>query len=217
MTRPEVLRVRANVIHRMLSGFLRWGLYGSSRDGTWLPANKGEKYEVDGDFLIHSGFLSEDEQKQYIHYRKGNPGFVYIDLTDMKKSEFEQSFTNKTNLIEVDGKKYLSALESKTATSNMAVLTEDDTSDQRFAHFLSMVNALLPDPFSASSQMVLEGDNTYSLSFHGDLVNCIACSKWPQIASQWHKRQRKWPSRSLVSRTNQLCFSSGQQTFFSWI
>ena len=134
----------------------------------------------------------------------------------MKNAEFEQSFTNKTNLIETDGKKYLSALESKTATSNMAVLTEDDTSDQRFAHFLSMVNALLPDPFSASSQMVLEGDNTYSLSFHGDLVNCIACSKWPQIASQWQRRQRKWPSCSLVQELTN-CFSSGQQTFFSWI
>ena len=188
----------------MLSGFLRYGLYGSSRDGTWLPENENGKYEVDGDLLIYLGFLSEPEQKKYIKYIKETPGFVNIDLTDMEKSEFEQNFDDELKLIAKDGKKYLSCLKSKKDMSELSNMLQ--TTDWRFVKFKDMMRPLSHKPRNASAQMLLEGADTSKFNFHGDLVNCIACCNWPDKAYEWCERERNWPSGSLVQEITNSVF-----------
>ena len=184
-----------------MSGLVGGILYGSSRDGTWLPAHRSGKYEVDGDLLLPEGFLSEEDQKQYIKYREGTPGFVYID---MKTSNFERSCEHDMNLIERDGKRYLSALPSKKALSEMAHWTQ--VSDTRVADFDALICPMSPDPNSASAPMLVQGDKTCKFNLHGDLVHCIACCNWPLRAYSWCERKRNWPPGSLVEEITNSVF-----------
>jgi hypothetical protein len=57
-------------------------------------------------------------------------------------------------------------------------------------------------------------NNMFSVGLHGpsltlsnfkgdmDVVSCLACSSWPEIAREWRYRERKygWPSMKLISK-----------------
>ena len=198
-------RVRAHVCNRMVTALFGGGIYGSFRDGTWLPViNKDGKYDVDVDALLHSGFLSEEDQKHYIRYIEETPGFVNIDLTDMEENKLKRSFTSEMNFIEKNGRKYLSALKSKKEVSEMSTLYE--TSDQRLASFKNIISPLEADARSASSEMVIEGGVSCNFNLHGDLVQCIACENWPLLAYSWCARARHWPDGRLVEEITNSVF-----------
>ena len=198
-------RQRANVINRIMSSLWIGVLYGSSRDGTWLPTYNADtgKYEVDGDLLLPVSFLSEEEQKQYIKYREGTPGFVYIDLTDIENSELEQKFEH-ANVKERGGRKYLSAVKVKKSVLDFTYLVESN--DQRFVNFKAMMCPLSLDPSSASSEMIFTGGSEGTFNLHGDLVQCIACSNWPVRAYSWCERPRHWPPGYLVEEITNSVF-----------
>ena len=204
ITRPEMLRIRASVIDRAISGLLgsQHVLYGSFRDGTWLPVlNKEGRYEIDGDVLARVGFLSEEDQEKYIKHRDETPGFVHIDLTEMEQSDFKKQFKDM-NLIEQENEELLlSCLQSKLAKREVYIVT-----DSVMVQHAATMHAIPVDSRSASSPCFFKARNPTSFTLHGDLVNCIACRYWPRVANSWYERPRYWPAESLVREITKSVF-----------
>ena len=207
ITRPEAERVRANVGHRMLSGFFYGGLYGSFRDGTWLvsKSKKDNTSEIDGDLLIYAGFLSEEEQSKCIHYIEGDPGYVYIDVTEISHSKFELMFPDGNDaLLEREGKKYMSAKQLKGVLSDVtdAFKSLNDEFMDSFTLFMQPGEA---KPLGASAPVLLRGG--HGINVHADLVICVGCCGWPRAADSWANRKRKtWPNKALVQEITNSVF-----------
>ena len=207
VTFPEFLRVISQVGNRMNSAFNGGGLYGSFRDGTVLPSasNKESTFDTDVDGLMYVGYMSEDNQKQYIHYLKQTPGFVYIDVTNLNKSNLEQIFSSHISVVERDGRKYLCGQNMKRDLGLYDV--QDKLQNCEIGSGVHMAKNLfhLPaDPLGASSQVVFEGG--HDTNIHWDLVLCIACCGFPHTANLWCDRKRNWPGQNLVREIKNSVF-----------